>query len=119
MVSDYYATDVNVAYDWDMTKGRATAQLGVNNLFDTRPAYVANGFTAGSDPTAYDYMGRYVYVRLSYDYFSARLTFEVRGAVTHQRGGPFVLGPAQGASGLPLPGSSNLLDMIGEGQSCG
>ncbi|HLL01434.1 MAG TPA: TonB-dependent receptor [Myxococcaceae bacterium] len=69
MVSDYYATDVNVAYDWEMTKGRATAQLGVNNLFDTRPAYVANGFTAGSDPTAYDFMGRYVYVRLSYDYF--------------------------------------------------
>jgi outer membrane receptor protein involved in Fe transport len=68
-VSDYYSTDVNVAYDWEMKAGTATAQLGVNNLFDAKPAYVANGFTAGSDPTAYDYMGRYMYLRLSYNYY--------------------------------------------------
>jgi outer membrane receptor protein involved in Fe transport len=69
MVKDYYSTDVNVAYDWEMKAGTATAQLGVNNLFDAAPAYVANGFTAGSDPTAYDYMGRYMYLRLSYNYY--------------------------------------------------
>jgi outer membrane receptor protein involved in Fe transport len=41
----------------------------VNNVFDAKPAYIANGFTAGSDPTAYDYMGRYFYMRLSYNYY--------------------------------------------------
>jgi hypothetical protein len=68
-VSDYYATDLNVAYDWEMKAGTATAQLGVNNVFDAKPAYIANGFTAGSDPTAYDYLGRYFYMRLSYNYY--------------------------------------------------
>lgn len=69
MVKDYYAVDANVAYDWETKVGTATAQLGVNNVFDTEPPLVANGFTAGSDPTAYDFMGRYFYVRLSYNYY--------------------------------------------------
>ena len=40
----------------------------MNNLFDAKPAYIANGFMAASDPTAYDFMGRYFYMRLSYRY---------------------------------------------------
>jgi iron complex outermembrane receptor protein len=68
-VKDYYSTDVNVAYDWEMKAGTATAQLGMNNVFDAAPAYVANGFLVGSDPTAYDFMGRFMYLRLSYNYY--------------------------------------------------
>jgi outer membrane receptor protein involved in Fe transport len=60
---------LNVVYDWEMKAGTATAQLGVNNVFDAKPAYIANGFLAGSDPTAYDFMGRYMYLRLSYNYY--------------------------------------------------
>jgi outer membrane receptor protein involved in Fe transport len=43
--------------------------LGVNNLFDVAPAVVANGFLASSDAATYDYMGRYFYVRLTYNYY--------------------------------------------------
>jgi len=68
-VKDYYATDLNVAYDWEMKAGTATAQLGVNNVFDAQPAFITEGFLGGSDPTSYDFMGRYMYVRLSYNYF--------------------------------------------------
>jgi len=67
-VKDYSAIDASVAYEWQTRLGPATARLGVNNLFDARPAFIANGFTAASDPTAYDFMGRYFYMRLSYRY---------------------------------------------------
>jgi len=67
-VKDYSALDASVAYDWETRLGTATARLGVNNLFDAKPAYVANAFEAHSDPTAYDFMGRYFYLRLSYRY---------------------------------------------------
>ncbi len=68
-VKDYYTFDANVAYDWEMKSGMATAQFGVNNLFDAAPAVVANGFLASSDAATYDYMGRYFYLRLSYNYY--------------------------------------------------
>jgi outer membrane receptor protein involved in Fe transport len=67
-VKDYSAIDASVAYEWRTRLGPATARLGVNNLFDAKPAFIANGLTAASDPTAYDFMGRYFYMRLSYRY---------------------------------------------------
>ena len=68
-VQDYYAFDANVAYDFETRIGTASAQFGVNNLFDAKPAYVANGFLASSDAATYDYMGRYFYLRLTYNYY--------------------------------------------------
>ena len=47
---------------------RTTLGAGVNNVGDHKPAVIYNGFTAASDPTAYDYMGRFGYVRLSHTF---------------------------------------------------
>ncbi|MDY7225632.1 TonB-dependent receptor domain-containing protein [Hyalangium rubrum] len=68
-VKDYYTFDANVAYDWETKIGTATAQVGVNNVFDAAPAIVVNGFLASSDAATYDYLGRYFYLRLSYNYY--------------------------------------------------
>jgi hypothetical protein len=68
-VTDYYAFDASVMYDLETTAGTVTGQLGVNNLFDAAPAIVANGFLASSDAATYDYMGRYFFVRLTYNYY--------------------------------------------------
>lgn len=67
-IDAYAAADVNVGYKLSHPGGSATSfSLGVNNLFDTAPPYIVNGFTATSDSTAYDYMGRYFYLRLSHE----------------------------------------------------
>ncbi|WP_224247805.1 TonB-dependent receptor domain-containing protein [Hyalangium gracile] len=68
-VSDYYSFDVNAGYDFETKVGTIGAQAGVNNLFDAQPARVVNGFLASSDASTYDYMGRYFYLRLSYNYY--------------------------------------------------
>jgi iron complex outermembrane recepter protein len=67
-VEAYGAADLNVGYTLDHPGGSATNfSLGVNNLFDADPPFIVNGFTASSDETAYDYMGRYFYLRLSHE----------------------------------------------------
>ncbi len=68
---DAYATvDLNVGYKLDMGNvGKTTVMAGVNNLFDQQPPRVYNGFTADSDPTAYDFMGRFFYVRLQHSFY--------------------------------------------------
>ncbi|WP_407736747.1 TonB-dependent receptor domain-containing protein [Hyalangium sp.] len=68
-VSNYYTFDANVGYDLATKLGNVSTQVGVNNVFNARPAVVYNGFLASSDATTYDYMGRYFYVRLSYTYY--------------------------------------------------
>jgi len=69
MVRDYYTFDANVSYDLELKSGTAGAQLGVNNLFNAKPPLVANGFLASSDAATYDFMGRYFFLRLTYNYF--------------------------------------------------
>jgi len=34
----------------------------------TAPSAIYNGFTAASDPTAFDFMGRFVYARLGHNF---------------------------------------------------
>jgi outer membrane receptor protein involved in Fe transport len=41
---------------------------GVNNLLNVEPARVYNGFAANSDTSAYDYMMRYFYARISHKF---------------------------------------------------
>ncbi|RME23714.1 MAG: TonB-dependent receptor, partial [Deltaproteobacteria bacterium] len=64
-VDPYVLVDLYVNYtlDWDWGTTRFT--FGINNLFDSDPAVIYNGFTATSDPTAYDFMGRYFYGRIT------------------------------------------------------
>jgi outer membrane receptor protein involved in Fe transport len=68
-IDAYAVADLNVGYKLSHTGGSATFYaVGVNNLFDATPPYIVNGFTAASDNSAYDYMGRYFYVRLSHEF---------------------------------------------------
>jgi iron complex outermembrane receptor protein len=63
-VSHYDQWDVIASYDFRSTVGKTTLVAGVNNLFDRAPSAIYNGFTAASDPTAYDFVGRFFYGRL-------------------------------------------------------
>lgn len=67
-VSGYFAADLNLGYKLSHSGGSVTNySFGINNVFDATPPYIVNGFTAASDGTAYDYMGRYFYLRLSHE----------------------------------------------------
>jgi outer membrane receptor protein involved in Fe transport len=66
-VNPYYAVDLSAGYRLVRSSGNATTfQLGINNVFDRVPNLIANGSSAASDPTAYDFMGRYWYLRLTH-----------------------------------------------------
>lgn len=68
-IEAYASADLNVGYKLSHPGGSVTSYaVGVNNLFDTAPAYIVNGATAASDTSAYDYMGRFFYVRLSHEF---------------------------------------------------
>ena len=46
--------------------GASVLTAGVNNVFNQAPAVIFNGFLGTSDSSTYDFMGRYVYLRLSH-----------------------------------------------------
>ena len=46
--------------------GGTVITVGVNNVFDSPPAVIFNGFLGTSDASTYDFLGRYLYVRLSH-----------------------------------------------------
>jgi len=64
-VKHYDIYDVFVSYSLESMFGKTQLALGVNNLFDKPPAVIYNGFTAATDPTAYDLLGRFFYGRLT------------------------------------------------------
>lgn len=64
-VDPYVVVDLYLSYSLDWDWGTTRLTLGVNNLLDADPAVIYNGFTATSDPTAYDFLGRYFYGRLT------------------------------------------------------
>jgi len=68
LVPAYVTFDVFASYTLRSPAGRTTLGAGVNNVGDHKPAVIYNGFTAASDPTAYDFMGRFGYVRLSHTF---------------------------------------------------
>ena len=59
---DLYASYAFSAHD---SLGKTALSLGINNLLDTKPPVIFNGFLGTSDASSYDYMGRYVYLRLT------------------------------------------------------
>ena len=65
-VSAYNTWDIFAGYTFPWMAGRSTIGAGVNNLFNASPAVIYNGFLAASDPTAYDFMGRFFYGRVSH-----------------------------------------------------
>ena len=67
-VSPYTATDVFLSYNLVTSAGKTTLAAGMLNVFDRQPAVIYNGFTGASDPTAYDFVGRYPYARVAHTF---------------------------------------------------
>ena len=68
LVPAYVTVDLFASYTLRSPVGRTSLGVGVNNVGDHKPEVIYNGFLAASDPTAYDYMGRFVYGRLSHQF---------------------------------------------------
>jgi hypothetical protein len=68
LVPAYVVFDVFASYTLRSPAGRTTLGAGMNNVGDHKPEVIYNGFTAASDPTAYDFMGRFMYARLSHTF---------------------------------------------------
>ena len=65
-VSAYNEWDAFVSYVLSSRAGKTSLAVGAHNLFDTAPPVVYNSFTPTSDPTAYDFLGAFYYVRLTH-----------------------------------------------------
>jgi outer membrane receptor protein involved in Fe transport len=63
-ISAYNVWDMFVAYTLKSSYGSTNFVFGMNNIFNTFPPAVYNNTFTGSDPSGYDYMGRFFYFRL-------------------------------------------------------
>jgi iron complex outermembrane recepter protein len=63
-VGDYATMDAFVGYNFKTPAGTTSFTVGVNNVFDAAPRTIYGALEPNSDPTAYDFMGRFFYVRL-------------------------------------------------------
>jgi hypothetical protein len=57
--------DAFVGVNWVYPFGSTSVTVGINNVTDATPPYIANGFLAESDAATYDYAGRSFYLRLT------------------------------------------------------
>ncbi len=64
-VDAYMPFDLFLAYSLKSRAGTTAIAVGMNNVLDETPPYIYNAGNANSDPSTYDYLGRYYYVRLS------------------------------------------------------
>ena len=64
-VGQYATADLYVDFMKKSVAGTTRIAVGVNNVADTTPRIVYNGAALNSDESAYDFMGRYFYLRLS------------------------------------------------------
>jgi outer membrane receptor protein involved in Fe transport len=65
-VSSYFQVDVHAGYRLASTLGKTSFFVGINNLFDKAPPYIYGAPLANSDPNTYDFLGRYVYGRITH-----------------------------------------------------
>ena len=64
-VKQWAKLDLFTSYAVGSVAGKTTLAVGVNNVANTKPAVIYAGFAGTSDSTTYDYMGRFLYARLS------------------------------------------------------
>jgi outer membrane receptor protein involved in Fe transport len=65
-VDTYVTADLFAGYTFKTdTLGTTQIAVGMNNITDTTPPYVANVLEANSDDSLYDYLGRMFYMRLT------------------------------------------------------
>jgi outer membrane receptor protein involved in Fe transport len=68
-VSSYMPFDLFASYTlrrWQL--GTTTLVAGVNNVANIDPPYIYNAFAVNSDPSGYDYIGRFVYGRVTHTF---------------------------------------------------
>ncbi len=63
-VSAWTIWNAYVSYQFPSAAGRTSIAAGVNNLLNTSPPVIYDAFQPTSDPTAYDFVGRFFYLRL-------------------------------------------------------
>ncbi|HZX94109.1 MAG TPA: TonB-dependent receptor [Myxococcales bacterium] len=64
-VNPYFQTDLYASYGLNSGFGKTTLAVGLNNALNDTPPTVYNAFTPTSDPSAYDFMGRFFWGRLT------------------------------------------------------
>ena len=65
MIPTYVPVDLHVGYSIKSVAGVTAFMVGVNNLMDLQPPFIATANNFNSDPSTYDYAGRYFYARLT------------------------------------------------------
>jgi outer membrane receptor protein involved in Fe transport len=64
-IDPFFKTDIYASYALTTGAGKTTFAIGMNNAFNAEPPKIYNAFTPNSDPSAYDFMGRFVWGRLT------------------------------------------------------
>jgi outer membrane receptor protein involved in Fe transport len=64
-IDAYVAGDIYLSYTLKAGKSVTRFQAGVNNVLDAVPPFIAAGAALNADPSAYDFMGRFFYARVS------------------------------------------------------
>ena len=54
------------SYELGSGFGNSVVTLGINNILDQAQAVIFNGFLGRSEARTYDFLGRYMYLRLSH-----------------------------------------------------
>jgi outer membrane receptor protein involved in Fe transport len=54
------------SYQLGTAFGHSVLTIGINNALNQAPAVIYNGFLGTSDANTYDFLGRYLYLRLSH-----------------------------------------------------
>jgi outer membrane receptor protein involved in Fe transport len=67
-VKSFYQLDVHAGYTLTSTIGKTTLYAGILNLTDKAPPYIYSAALANSDPSTYDYVGRYFYGRIQHKF---------------------------------------------------
>ena len=67
-IKSYFQVDVHAGYTLASSLGKTNLFVGISNLFDQAPPYIYSANLANSDPTLYDYLGRYVYGRIQHTF---------------------------------------------------
>jgi iron complex outermembrane receptor protein len=65
-VHSFHQLDVHAGYTLTSSFGKTTLFAGVLNVTDKSPPYIYSAALANSDPSTYDYLGRYVYGRIQH-----------------------------------------------------
>jgi outer membrane receptor protein involved in Fe transport len=63
-VSKYVNGDLFLTYALKTSQGMTNVSVGVNNVADVQPPAIYNGPALNADSSAYDFLGRQVYIRL-------------------------------------------------------